>query len=69
MKKLMVLALFGLGIMFVQPVDVKAEGENPWGGVCCEELDRPCDHPIGLTFADSIWKAGVDTCTLGGSGE
>ncbi|WP_375585182.1 hypothetical protein [Cyclobacterium xiamenense] len=36
-------------------------GSNEYGGVCCQWFG-PCDHPIGLKFAESIWQPGDDVC-------
>ena len=63
----MAIALFGLSSMVVQPHEVTAQ--TSYGGLCCTNLDTPCDHPIGLTFADSIWVSGSSTCTIDEEGE
>ena len=36
-------------------------GSNEYGGVCCQWIG-PCNHPIGLKFAESIWQPGDDVC-------
>jgi len=37
-------------------------GSGGYGGVCCQQTNRMCPHPIGLDFADSKWKSGQTYC-------
>lgn len=64
MKKLIGLSLFCMGMFFSSlqlfaQESLPGDDENPYGGVCCQQEDAECNHPIGLKFADSSWRGGA----------
>jgi len=66
MKKLIGFSLICMGMYFSAPKLFAQESvpgdENPYGGVCCQQEEDECQHPIGLKFADSIWRDGASFC-------
>lgn len=70
MKTKAKLVLTSLVIFVASLASQKLDGQVAGGktiadggdGLCCEVGYGTCDHPNGMSFDDSIWKAGIEFC-------